>query len=221
VERSSDEDTMLSPAAAAARLGISVDTLRRWIADGRLTDHRTAGGHRRIDPGEVDPIALRRPATQSTPTARRDRHARRTGGIVGYARAHPGPLANTELRHQRERLSTYGCDEIITEIASALSDQRRGLDELLSWVITREVREVVITSTDRLAWFGTGFLNTTLAAANARLTVLDPSTTSAAAQDELLADLKTAVRTFTDRLWGTHGTHQQQIDELITRLAAS
>ncbi len=34
---------------AAALLGVSADTLRRWVDDGRLPFHRTEGGHRLVD----------------------------------------------------------------------------------------------------------------------------------------------------------------------------
>jgi excisionase family DNA binding protein len=45
----------LAPVAAARRLGVSVRTLDRYVADGRLTPTgRTAGGHRRFDVEAVD-----------------------------------------------------------------------------------------------------------------------------------------------------------------------
>lgn len=48
-------DPLLSPAEAAARLGVSTRTLRRYIADGKLTPvDRTPGGHGRFDPEHVD-----------------------------------------------------------------------------------------------------------------------------------------------------------------------
>jgi molybdopterin-binding protein len=38
---------------AAEMLGVSVETLRRWEADGRLRVHRSAGGQRLVDIAEV------------------------------------------------------------------------------------------------------------------------------------------------------------------------
>jgi molybdopterin-binding protein len=38
---------------AAEMLGVSVETLRRWEADGRLRVHRSAGGQRLVDVTEV------------------------------------------------------------------------------------------------------------------------------------------------------------------------
>ena len=46
---------------AAEMLGVTVDTLRRWEADGRLATHRTEGGQRVVPIGEVTRLlALRR-----------------------------------------------------------------------------------------------------------------------------------------------------------------
>ncbi|MEW6082911.1 MAG: helix-turn-helix domain-containing protein, partial [Bacillota bacterium] len=33
---------------------ISKTTLHRWLKDGKLTDHRTVGGHRRYDSAEIE-----------------------------------------------------------------------------------------------------------------------------------------------------------------------
>lgn len=42
---------------AAALLGVSADTLRRWIDDGRLPVRRTEGGHRLVDGAELAALA--------------------------------------------------------------------------------------------------------------------------------------------------------------------
>lgn len=43
----------LSAGQAAAALGISIDTLRRWEKAGKIAAFRTAGGQRRFEPSEV------------------------------------------------------------------------------------------------------------------------------------------------------------------------
>ena len=45
---------------AAARLGVSPDTLRRWAAEGRLQVERTSGGQRTVSTDEVNRIAAER-----------------------------------------------------------------------------------------------------------------------------------------------------------------
>ena len=43
---------------AAQILGIGIDTLRRWADSGRITTHRTSGGHRLIKGTELAQLAL-------------------------------------------------------------------------------------------------------------------------------------------------------------------
>ncbi len=42
---------------AAALLGVSVDTVRRWADDGRLATTRTEGGHRLVDAADLARLA--------------------------------------------------------------------------------------------------------------------------------------------------------------------
>ena len=44
---------------AAQALGVSITTLRRWEASGRLVAEHTAGGHRRYDPAKLKPELVR------------------------------------------------------------------------------------------------------------------------------------------------------------------
>lgn len=50
-------DDYLATGEAAHLLGVSVRTVWRYTADGRLTPHKTPGGHRRYSRAEV--LALR------------------------------------------------------------------------------------------------------------------------------------------------------------------
>ena len=49
-------ESYLSVRAAADLLGVHVDTVRRWTADGRLPETRTPGGHRRIAQSDVEAL---------------------------------------------------------------------------------------------------------------------------------------------------------------------
>lgn len=51
------ESTALLPIGEAARmLGVSVDTIRRWEAEGHITSTRTLGNQRRFDLAEIERI---------------------------------------------------------------------------------------------------------------------------------------------------------------------
>lgn len=46
----------MSPGRAAAALGISIETLRRWEKAGKIAAFRTPGGQRRYDRSEIDRV---------------------------------------------------------------------------------------------------------------------------------------------------------------------
>ena len=60
-------DSLLSVRAAADLLGVHVDTVRRWTAEGKLPETRTPGGHRRIPREAVERLChAERPADAPT-----------------------------------------------------------------------------------------------------------------------------------------------------------
>lgn len=46
----------LTPARAAAELGVSIKTLHRWESAGKISAFRTVGGQRRFDRAEVERV---------------------------------------------------------------------------------------------------------------------------------------------------------------------
>ena len=52
-------ERLLGISEASYRLGVSVDTLRRWDSEGRLKATRTLGGQRRYRESEVEALVAR------------------------------------------------------------------------------------------------------------------------------------------------------------------
>ncbi|EHQ53434.1 hypothetical protein ECTPHS_12188, partial [Ectothiorhodospira sp. PHS-1] len=84
---------MASIGEAAKALGVSITTLRRWEASGRLVPEHTAGGHRRYDLAKLRPEMFR--AEEDT--------GRRT---VAYARVSSHDQKE-DLERQKQVLELY------------------------------------------------------------------------------------------------------------------
>ena len=65
----SNMENIVSIGEAAKALGVSITTLRRWEASGRLAAEYTAGGHRRYDLAKLKPELFRAAADTQRRTA--------------------------------------------------------------------------------------------------------------------------------------------------------
>ncbi len=129
---------------AAAVLGVSVSTLRRWEAEGKITPARTAGGQRRYD------MATLRPENARAPEA-----PRRT---LAYARVSSHDQ-KADLERQKQVLEAYCAAqgwtyEVLTDLGSGMNYRKKGLQKLLDAIIAGNVGRLVINHKDRLLRFG-------------------------------------------------------------------
>ena len=90
---------LVSIGEAAAALGVSITTLRRWEASGRLVAEHTAGGHRRYDLAKLKPELFRAEADAQ----------RRT---VAYARVSSHDQKD-DLERQKQVLELYCALDIL------------------------------------------------------------------------------------------------------------
>ena len=67
---------------AAQRLGVSVQTVQRWVDQGQLRAWRTLGGHRRIETLSVDELLLERRVLQTQDQRTHDSQAGYTSVLV-------------------------------------------------------------------------------------------------------------------------------------------
>jgi molybdopterin-binding protein len=67
---------------AAETLGVSVETVRRWLRDGRLTGSRTTGGQRVVAREDVQRLVAERRATTDRPIVAQSARNRFAGVVT-------------------------------------------------------------------------------------------------------------------------------------------
>jgi len=187
---------VLSTGRAAKRLGVSVRTIYRWEAAGRLVPiSRLSSGQRRFSSRDVEALLRSRVAGKER--------------CAVYARVSSEKQAEAgDLERQQERLVAaamakgYGVATVVAERASGLNEKRRGLHRLFRLASGGEIDVVLVEFKDRLARFGFAYIVEALAASGVRVEVLDGPVPVDAAQ-ELVADMLAIVTGCAARLYGT------------------
>ena len=116
---SASDARMLRIGEAAELLGVWVDTLRRWEADGRLETVRTEGGQRLVALGEVSRLlAERRRSTSDRPIVAQSARNRFSGIVTRVER--DGIVAVVEVLSGPHRLVSLMTAEAVDELGLAI-----------------------------------------------------------------------------------------------------
>lgn len=99
---------------AAALLGVSDDTVRRWIADGRLAEHHDASGRKVVDGVELASLAVELASTPEPGTARESARNHFTGLVTRVVR--DGVMAQVEVQAGPHRIVSLISREAADEL---------------------------------------------------------------------------------------------------------
>jgi len=191
------DQELLRIGLAAKKLGMHVQTLRRWMHAGKLTGIQM-GREVRIPRSEIERLLG-------------EQHSRL---VVLYARV-SGPGQKGDLTTQLQRLEYWAARERpqakvvqYTDVGSGLRTERPGLRKVIRQVQDQQVSEVVVTYADRLTRFGYEYFPLWFAGYGTQIVVLDEDARKAPEQ-ELVADLLAIITSFSGRLYGMR-SHKQQ-----------
>jgi molybdopterin-binding protein len=98
---------------AAALLGVSIDTVRRWEQEGRIRIERSSGGQRRVPASEVQRLSAKR-------------------------RAEPPPIYRSSARNQISAIVT----KVVADRAAASVEMQAGPFRLVALTTAESVREL-------------------------------------------------------------------------------
>ena len=193
---------MYSPAEAAKRLGVCTKTIHRWDKAGRIRAIRTATNQRRIPESEI-------------------RRLLRLGGgeslrCLVYARVSSQKQAKEgNLERQKDRLvkavqeKGYHLTAVITEQASGLNENRRGLKKIFRMACRDQIDVVMVECKDRLARFGYEYIREALRFHGVVIELLEQQETKDYTQ-EMVQDMLAIVGVFAAKLYGARSKKFKQ-----------
>jgi len=206
---SGPSERLLRPKEACQRLGISYPTLARWVREGRIKAVRTAGGKYRVPESEVRRIA------EGVPISKEVR-------AVIYARVSlPGQKGDLErqVQYLKQYCSSKGYKvvDVLSDVASGLRADRKGLLRLLDYVTNRQVDVVVVAYRDRLTRFGLEYLEFFFRQYGVRVEAALGEEPKGSHQ-ELVEDLVELVTSFAGRLYGLRSRRKREFVEGFKKL---
>jgi len=184
--------------------GIHRNTLLLWEKQGLIKPIRTPGGRRRYLRDEIERLLGLNKSGQSSRIT------------ILYARVSTRKQ-EPYLRNQVARLESYAREkgwryEVITDIASGLNENRRGLRRLLNRIRKGEVDRIVVEYPDRLARFGLGYLKSYFEAFGVELVIINGEYESQDRVKELVQDLIAIVSSFATRIYGSRRSERSNAD---------
>ncbi|MCB5167344.1 IS607 family transposase [Streptomyces bambusae] len=202
----------VSTGKAARRLGVSTRTLRRYTLEGVLEDRRSPGGRRVFRVGDLDVLARKRGAPVEQPA----------GSVVLYGRVSSHrQRAEGDLDRQMERLRVAAGDRVVagefTDVASGLSDKRKGMRRALRACQDEGVAVLLVTHEERLARFGTGLLaEVVLPSWGCRLEIVGGDEELDGVQEgDLARDMLAVVTSFSGRLYGARSAKARALTSAV------
>ena len=185
---------------ASEALGVSITTLRRWEAVGKVIPERTAAGHRRYDLAKLQPEMFHPdPCEQRT---------------VAYARVSSHDQKE-DLERQKQVLALYCARqgwtfEVLADLGSGMNYHKKGLKHLLNDVVEGRIGRLVITHKDRLLRFGAELVFAICAVKNVKVVVLNQGEDTTFEED-LAQDVLEIITVFSARLYGSRSRKNEEL----------
>jgi excisionase family DNA binding protein len=190
----------LSTREFAELLGVSRAAVVEWIKGGGITAY-SIHGRWRIPYSEVERVL---------------RGVQRVGCVAIYARVSPDTQRD-DLERQVDVLKLWVYRNlpnteyvVVTDVASGLSEGRRGLRKLIEMAKRREVQAIVVAYRDRLTRFGFEYLKTLFNTLGVDVYVVFQEESKNYVQ-ELVEDFLEIVTSFTSRIYGRRSKKYKEV----------
>ena len=202
-------ERLLPPREACKCLGISFITLKRWIYSGKIKAVKTPTGRWMIPESEVERIISGREGVKEA-------------RAIIYTRVSSSDQ-KSDLERQIQYLTQY-CSakgysvvDVLSDVASGLKTNRRGLLKLFNYVVNKQADVVVITYKDRLTRFGFEYLEYFFKQYGVRIDIVYGEEPKDAYQ-ELVEDLLAIVTSFAGKLYGMRSHKKRRLVQGFKKL---
>lgn len=171
----------------AQLMGVTPQTIRTWIKQGKLPHHTTPNGQLYFTDQDIQAILGDTPSEKERTWAH-------------YTRSSSGN--KNLLTHQKEQLQEeYGTPtHHISDNGSGLNEQRKGLQRLITLARNGDITDIAITHPDRLTRFGYTYLQELFATHGVTIHILNPKTDNTPEQ-ELMNDFMSLIASFSGRFY--------------------
>jgi predicted site-specific integrase-resolvase len=198
----------ISIGKAAAELGVSRDTLRRWEKSGKLTVERTTNGHRRYNLSSLLGASPRKePFKKKT---------------IAYARVSSHDQKG-DLTRQIQVLESFCAAngwtcEVIEDLGSGLNYNKRGLRNLIQAICLSQVDRLILTHKDRLLRFGAELIFSLCEQFGIEVVIIN-KTEAKTFEDDLVQDVLEIITVFSARLYGARSRKNKKLLDALKEAA--
>lgn len=174
----------------AKRIGRSVQTVRRWEREGKLTARRLPSGQRYFDESDVRALMGGIPEKRKTivycrvsSAGQKDDLASQVAAMESYCLAGALPV-----------------DTWVQEVGGGMNFKRKHFLSIVDQIQRGEVQKLIVAHKDRLMRFGFDLFHHIAAENGCEIVVVNQESLSP--QQEMVEDLMAIVHTFSCRLYG-------------------
>jgi putative resolvase len=193
---------------AAAELGVTKETLRRWEKSGKIVVERTQKGHRRYNLASLHGIIPKKNFDE-----------KRT---VAYARVSSHDQKE-DLKRQVLVLESFCARhgwkfEILQDLGSGLNYSKKGLRRLIKEICSGQVERLIVVHKDRLLRFGAELIFSLCEQFGTEVIILN-SSEDGNFEEDLVQDVLEIITVFSARLYGSRSRKNKKIVEALQNAA--
>jgi putative resolvase len=193
---------------AAAELGVSRDTLRRWESAGKIEVERSPLGHRRYDLAQLRGLVPAKSASSQV--------------TIAYERV-SNQNQQKELKQQVRILESFCTEqswtfEVIQDVGSGMNYRKSGLRTLIQRICQGDVGRLVMTHRDRLVRLGIELIFSLCEHFGTEIVLINASSL-ADFEDEIAEDVMEIITIFSARLYGSRNPKNKDIIQQLMAVA--